>query len=398
MDFHKIKDKFQYFGSKLMKVLQVCNEITEKIPTSEDSFFHKVIKTGAIIENIHKVAFPTDGEIDLYLNKKYKIKRVHSNFMVYLINNSDMSMFDIRHEEWGTYKLINIILPSGERVIFVDHNTTSDIRSKSHLFYVTVNFSFKELLAPTWELYGHNISIDIIKDDFGITSVRFLREQKDTSSITTAAKAKSKQILDLSVGNCYLFSGPPGCGKTSLSYYLANNENKKILKITDKLLCEFAWSDIVLLIEFLGPDIVLLDDFDRTGFARASNDSLEFFTRLHQKLPNILFLLTVNYPKLIEKALLRPGRIDHVIEFEIPDADERKEILLKYSNDDIEATILKTDGLSHALVINFAEQAELYGVDVAEKNVKRLKEYQDAGSEFEGYQENAPTLIRGGYE
>ena len=45
-----------------------------------------------------------------------------------------------------------------------------------------------------------------------------------------------------------------------------------------------------------------------------------------QELKNVIVVGATNRPDSIDKALLRPGRFDHLIYVDIPDSDSRKEI------------------------------------------------------------------------
>ncbi len=97
----------------------------------------------------------------------------------------------------------------------------------------------------------------------------------------------------------------------------------------------------------------------------------------------MLTILTANYPELIEKALLRTGRIDYVVEFDVPNADERKILIEKYiKNDNMERIIEMASELSHADVVGFAKKINTLGIEKAFSIISHLKEYQKRSKNF----------------
>jgi chaperone BCS1 len=137
----------------------------------------------------------------------------------------------------------------------------------------------------------------------------------------------------------YLFYGPPGSGKTSIVSALAGHFGMSIYAINltdfnDKSLLK-AFNDVPT------KSLILFEDIDcmKTGKARpdedgaakqprAPNDSAEFQDRLGVTLSgllnvldgfcapeNMLFVMTTNKIDVLDRALLRPGRIDYKLFF-----------------------------------------------------------------------------------
>jgi SpoVK/Ycf46/Vps4 family AAA+-type ATPase len=78
---------------------------------------------------------------------------------------------------------------------------------------------------------------------------------------------------------------------------------------------------------------------------------------------DIIFIAATNRPDLIDKSLLRSGRIDKIIEFKLPTFEDRKEIIsillknIPHAKIDVDDLSKETDGFSGAdlyLLINDA--------------------------------------------
>src|ERR1700730_13142997 len=137
----------------------------------------------------------------------------------------------------------------------------------------------------------------------------------------------------------YLFYGPPGSGKTSIVSALAGQFGMSIYAIN---LTDFNDKSLLKAINEVPPkSLILFEDIDcmKTGKARADdegaakearapNDNIESQGRLGVTLSgllnvldgfcapeNMLFVMTTNKIDVLDRALLRPGRIDYKLFF-----------------------------------------------------------------------------------
>lgn len=173
------------------------------------------------------------------------------------------------------------------------------------------------------------------------------------------------RALGLPVKKGLLFYGPPGTGKTHTIHYLASQlPDHTTLLITAEqvgLLDEY-----FQLARFLQPAMVVIEDVDLIARTREDmrgpcdesllNKLLNEMDGLRED-AELLFVLTTNRPEHLEAALAsRPGRIDQAIEFPLPDADGRRQLVRLYARglhvpDAIaEAIVAKTDGASAAFI------------------------------------------------
>ena len=121
----------------------------------------------------------------------------------------------------------------------------------------------------------------------------------------------------------YLFEGIPGTGKTSLIYALASKFDKNIAIMNFNLDVDDA--TFMKAISRL-PDncILVLEDIDTLFVERKegdSNKSMISFSGLLNTLDGIahkekqITFLTTNFKSKLDKALIRPGRIDKIVKF-----------------------------------------------------------------------------------
>lgn len=86
----------------------------------------------------------------------------------------------------------------------------------------------------------------------------------------------------------------------------------------------------------MAPSIIFFDEIDAIGGERSSGSSTnvqervlaQLLTELDGVTPlgDVTILAATNRPDRIDKALLRPGRLDRIVYVPLPDSDTRKEI------------------------------------------------------------------------
>ena len=173
----------------------------------------------------------------------------------------------------------------------------------------------------------------------------------------------------------YLLYGPPGCGKTSFVSVLAGklHLNVCVLCLSDKNM-----NDIVLLQSLNDApsnSIILLEDIDAAFPKNKSDDNgnnnndsnkdfyggpMLTFSGLLNALDGIasqegrIFVLTTNHIEVLPKSLIRPGRVDRVVQFKLANVTQIQQMFTRFYPNEQE--------LAHL----FAQQIGDYKVSMAQ--------------------------------
>jgi len=139
-----------------------------------------------------------------------------------------------------------------------------------------------------------------------------------------------------------LLSGTSGTGKTLLAKAVATEANANFISVKGpELISKWVGEsekhirDIFKKARQVAPSIIFFDEFDSISRSRGSSfgDSTEkvvnqLLTELDgvEDLEGVIIIAATNRKDLIDPALLRPGRIDAIIDLELPDSKTREEI------------------------------------------------------------------------
>ncbi|KAM6221728.1 ATPase family gene 2 protein homolog A [Rhynchocyon petersi] len=185
-----------------------------------------------------------------------------------------------------------------------------------------------------------------------------------------------------------LLYGPPGCSKTMIAKALANESGLNFLAVKGPELMnkyvgesERAIREIFRKAKAVAPSILFFDELDALAVERGSSSGAgnvadrvlaQLLTEMDgiEQLKDVTILAATNRPDRIDKALMRPGRIDRIIYVPLPDAATRKEILnlqfhtMPISNEvDLDELILQTDAYSGAEIIAVCREAALLALE-----------------------------------
>ena len=181
-----------------------------------------------------------------------------------------------------------------------------------------------------------------------------------------------------------LLYGPPGCSKTLMAKAVATEAGLNFIPIKGPELfskyvgeSEKAVREVFRKARAASPAIVFFDEIDAIGGERGKgSDSTSVHDRVLAQMLNeldgieplksVLFLAATNRPDIIDKALMRPGRVDQAIYIPPPDSAARRKILeicLKKipCADDVEVDkmVSLTSGFSGAEVTSACREAGL---------------------------------------
>jgi chaperone BCS1 len=129
----------------------------------------------------------------------------------------------------------------------------------------------------------------------------------------------------------FLLAGVPGAGKTSIVKALAlkYRRNVKVLNFSKCLTDENLMG---LMSEVMNDEIILMEDIDAffvnretTGASISFSALLNIMDGTMMKGNGTMMFLTANNADCLDKALIRPGRIDHIVKFDYPTINEIRE-------------------------------------------------------------------------
>ncbi|NWZ66257.1 SPAT5 protein, partial [Acrocephalus arundinaceus] len=141
-----------------------------------------------------------------------------------------------------------------------------------------------------------------------------------------------------------LLYGPPGCSKTMIAKALAHESGLNFLAVKGPELMskyvgesERAVREIFRKARAVSPSLLFFDEIDALAVERGNSSGAgnvadrvlaQLLTEMDgiEQLKDVTILAATNRPDMIDKALLRPGRIDRIIYVPLPDAATRKEI------------------------------------------------------------------------
>ncbi|XP_030565012.1 ATPase family protein 2 homolog [Drosophila novamexicana] len=186
-----------------------------------------------------------------------------------------------------------------------------------------------------------------------------------------------------------LMFGPPGCSKTMIAKALATESQLNFLSIKGPELfsmwvgeSERAVREVFRKARQVAPAIVFFDEIDAIGGERADGSTsgssvkervlTQLLTELDgvEALHNVTIVAATNRPDMIDKALLRPGRIDRVCYVGLPEPEARREILhiklraMPLAEDvDVDRLVTLTAGYSGAEIQAVCHEAALSALE-----------------------------------
>jgi hypothetical protein len=133
-----------------------------------------------------------------------------------------------------------------------------------------------------------------------------------------------------------MMAGVPGTGKTLYCKILLNMVDMTTIYVTRARMSEgFTMKHVYKLARKLSPTLVIIEDIDTIGGmdrrAVKDDESLGSLLEILEGIePNtkVITVMTTNYPQHLDEALRnRPGRIDAFINIELPNEEQRKQML-----------------------------------------------------------------------
>ena len=196
-----------------------------------------------------------------------------------------------------------------------------------------------------------------------------------------------KKFLDIGarIPKGILLMGAPGTGKTLLARAVAGEAGVSFFSISGSEFVEMFVGvgasrvrDLFDLAKKAAPAIIFVDEIDAVGRVRGTgvgggNDEREqtlnqILVELDGFEPNekVIVMAATNRPDVLDPALLRPGRFDRRVTLDLPDRNDREEILLIHARakpfaEDVNLSLIaeRTPGFSGADLYSLMNEAAI---------------------------------------
>lgn len=231
----------------------------------------------------------------------------------------------VKHED---RKIIQEIISETREYIA----TNSIYRGKAMRLPVTDSGSVESTVAPVF--------IDLSSvDPRGLVLTRVNEELLKTTVWTPIQHTDRLREMNITRKRGVLLYGPYGTGKTLTAL------------VTAKLAIEHGWTFIMLddpkglamaleMAKQYQPAVVFAEDIDRVvvkSRTDKANDILNTIDGALSKNAEVITVLTTNHIENINEAMLRPGRLDAVIEVTKPDAEAATRLVRLYAGNQLNA-------------------------------------------------------------
>lgn len=238
------------------------------------------------------------------------------------------------------------------------------------------------------------------KDKVSFKDVAGLKEAKMELEEVVDFLKNPKKFLNMGakIPRGVLLMGPPGTGKTLLARAVAGESGVPFFHISASEFVEMfvgvgasRTRDAFLTAKKSAPAILFIDEIDAVGRERGTglgggHDERE--QTLNQILvemdgferdTQVIVLAATNRPDVLDQALLRPGRFDRRVVLDLPDIQDREQILKIHSHNkplekdvDLRKVAVRTPGFSGADLANLINESAILA---ARHNRKTVTQY-----------------------
>jgi proteasome regulatory subunit len=282
------------------------------------------------------------------------------------------------------------------------------------------SFSVQQILDPETDARAQAMQVDaspeVTYDDIG-----GLEEQtREVREAVEQPLINADQFREVGVDppSGVLLHGPPGTGKTMLAKAVANETDATFIKMAgSELVQKFIGEgarlvrDLFELASEREPAVIFIDEIDAiaakrtesktSGDAEVQRTMMQLLSEMDgfDDRGEIRIIAATNRFDMLDRAILRPGRFDRLIEVPKPDWDGRRRILEIHTAEmsladevDLGELAGKTDGFTGAELASLATEAGMFAIR-DERTTVEPRDFVDALKKVEEEEDAAGTPI-----
>ena len=282
------------------------------------------------------------------------------------------------------------------------------------------SFSVQQILDPETDARAQAMQVDT-SPDVTYDDIGGLEEQtREVREAVEQPLINADQFREVGVDppSGVLLHGPPGTGKTMLAKAVANETDATFIKMAgSELVQKFIGEGARLvrdLFELAGerePAVIFIDEIDAiaakrtesktSGDAEVQRTMMQLLSEMDgfDDRGEVRIIAATNRFDMLDRAILRPGRFDRLIEVPKPDWDGRRRILEIHTAEmsladktDLGELAGKTDGFTGAELASIATEAGMFAIRDDRTEVHR-EDFDDAMAKIDRDDDEAGTPI-----
>lgn len=350
----------------------------------DNSYHHKFsfsekIDGKNILDKIRATGFvfPEGMDRNLMLKHPIYLSLVDMTEKTMIFSKNGKKLEDVKR----TYVKISAInMKVAEQFIYIV------INYNLHQTYSVHNFRLQHVMHYCKKEEEHGSIVSYVNVEKNYKNV-FLSKNDSEKVVSTISEWENNKIVQLKKGIpnklAFLFSGKPGCGKSSLIYAIACETKKHIASINMQ---GFDNNTFISLMSGIDNSIVVFEDIDAYKFThkrKCESDLTDEEVKVEAKrqfklamitqgkdgdystkhdltldallevldgynyLNNCIVIMTSNHPEKLDPALVRPGRIDHQINFDYANEHQFRSMFKYFTDKDyrqIDKNFVFTEG------------------------------------------------------
>lgn len=378
----KIGDTYR----KVRPVLELISSLKDFIPSKEDGAARSGLKVlGGAIKVLDYVS-PGTSAFDAFVTRR-DLVRVTDEFVSLMAKSWEEAgdIIKFKKIELGPNESIAEIDFNGAGSLFINLQDRSETYLSGLPIFSTRGFSKDTITDAIWSTHGGRLLAEFTGTWYD-HKLKLSKMPERKFELYGAASgrlenmiARHRRFYTDKISRSYLFCGEPGTGKSSAAIKFAEAVGDRILFIDMGGLEMSKPSTLASLSESLEPSFIIIDDIDRTN-SKSTTSSLLMMLDLVRYDGGPTLILTANHIESMDKAFVRPGRVDDIIMFKAPDKNDAGVIIRKFVsehkihvNGSLDSVIDACDGLSHAYLREVSLRLKYETVDEVLMGVSEMR-------------------------